>query len=335
MMEKLSGIYGHSNTSERLASVAKSGKLFNSYVFEGAKGCGKKTTADLFCAAVMCKNKEKNLPCGECDACRKVFSHNHPDVIYVKRDDGKKTIGVDNIRENVVNNVYIKPMLADKKIFVITDGGDLTEQSQNALLKILEEPPEYASFIIITENAGFLLQTVRSRSVVLSFLPVADSVTQKVLFEKTNGKYSENEIRFASRFARGVPGKGLEILENEDFTRLYNETVKKMIALFDKKNTVSDFEKFLNDEKEKVDLVIDFMITFVRDCILTEKGCENLVVCENYLADIKKVCESVSAKTLTRLSELILEYNERLKYNAAFVSATMDMLLNMREQIKA
>jgi len=335
MMEKLSGIYGHSNVSERLAQAAKSGKLFNSYVFEGAKGCGKKTTADLFCAAVMCKNKEKNLPCGECDACRKVFSHNHPDVIYVKRDDGKKTIGVDNIRENVVNNVYIKPMLADKKIFVITDGSDLTEQSQNALLKILEEPPEYASFIIITENAGFLLQTVRSRSVVLSFLPVADSVTQKVLFEKTNGKYSENEIRFASRFARGVPGKGLEILENEDFTRLYNETVKKMIALFDKKNTVSDFEKFLNDEKEKVDLVIDFMITFVRDCILAKKGCENLVVCENYLVDIKKVCESVSTKTLARLSELILEYNERLKYNAAFVSATMDMLLNMREQIKA
>lgn len=334
-MEKLSGIYGHSNVSERLAQVAKSGKLFNSYVFEGAKGCGKKTTADLFCAAVMCKNKEKNLPCGECDACRKVFSHNHPDVIYVKRDDGKKTIGVDNIRENVVNNVYIKPMLADKKIFVITDGSDLTEQSQNALLKILEEPPEYASFIIITENAGFLLQTVRSRSVVLSFLPVADSVTQKVLFEKTNGKYSENEIRFASRFARGVPGKALEILENEDFTRLYNETVKKMIALFGKKNTVSDFEKYLNDEKEKVDLVIDFMITFVRDCILAKKGCENLVVCENYLVDIKKVCESVSTKTLAKLSELILEYNERLKYNAAFVSATMDMLLNMREQIKA
>ena len=335
MMEKLEGIYGHLLVSERLAHSAKSGNLFNSYVFEGTKGCGKKTTADLFCAAVMCKNKEKNLPCGECDACRKVFSHNHPDVIYVGRDEGKKTIGVDSVREKIVNNVYIKPMLSERKIFVITDGGDLTEQSQNALLKILEEPPEYASFIIITESAGMLLQTVRSRSVIFSFLPISDELTEKILSEKTNGKYGENEIRFAARFAGGVPGKGLEILENEDFTRLYRETVKKMIALFGKKNTVSDFEKYLTDEKENINLIIDFMITFVRDAILVKKKCENLVVCENFFPDIKKIAESVSAKSFTKLSELILEYSERLKYNAAFVSATMDMLLNMRDCIKA
>ena len=334
-METLRGIYGHSFVSERLARAAKSGKLFNAYVFHGTKGCGKKTAADLFCAAVMCKNKEEKLPCGECDACRKVFSHNHPDVLYIGKDEGKKTIGVDSIRENVVNKVHIKPMLSDRKIFVIKEGESLTEQSQNALLKILEEPPEYASFIIITENEGMLLKTVLSRSVVFKFLPVSDSVTGKILALKTQGKYSENEIKFATRFARGIPGKGLEILENEDFTRLYNETAKKMLALFGKKNTVSDFERFLTEEKESVSMITDFMITFVRDCILVKTGSENLALCENYLNDIKKVCEGVSAKSLTKLSELILEYNERLKINAAFVSATMDMLLNMRDCIKA
>ena len=155
-MDSLYGSSAHSLISQRLLMAVRSGRVLNSYVFEGAAGIGKKTMAELFAAALVCEGKAGQLPCGSCPACRKVFTHNHPDVIYLEKTDGKKTIGIDAVRERILEQVYIRPLLADKKIFLITDGGALTEESQNSLLKALEEPPEYAVFIILTEKAGML-----------------------------------------------------------------------------------------------------------------------------------------------------------------------------------
>lgn len=332
-MSVLSGIYGNNLICERLYRAVKENKIFNSYIFEGARGSGRKTLAINFSAAIVCKNKQDKLPCGECDACRKVFSRNHPDVLFIEREKGKKTIGVDVIRESVINNIYIKPLVSDRKIVIIADGGSLTEQSQNALLKVLEEPPEYVSFIIITENAGKLLQTVLSRSVTISLMPVNDSVVKKVLSEKTEGNYSEQEITFAAKFARGIVGKGLEILENEEFSKIYKETAKQLFALFGKKSSVGSFEKYLTDEKENIDLIINFVLVLLRDFILIKLGRENLVICENYIYDIKKISEDVGIKELNIASELVLEYKEKLDRNAGFLSATMDMLLKLSEQL--
>lgn len=333
MMEKLYGIYGHELIRSRLYKSVKENKLFNSYVFEGKEGSGRKTTADLFAAAVVCKNKEGRLPCGECDACRKVLSHNHPDVLYVEKEKGKKTIGVDVLRESVINNVYIKPLIAEKKIIIFPNGEALTEQSQNALLKVLEEPPEYAVFIIITESAGMLLKTVLSRSVVFSFMPVGQEIVLKVLNEKLGKSFSKEEISFASKFADGIPGKALQILQNEEFSGLYKKTIAQILDFVKKKHAVCELEAFLTEEKENIDAVINFMLIFFRDCVLFMLKKEKLIICEDYLHDISVFLKSVSLKQLIAAEELVLAYKESLSRNAGFQTATADVLLRLKDAL--
>ena len=123
-------IYGNERLKERLLHTVRSGNVLNSYVFEGADGIGKKTTADIFAAALLCGERE-NAPCGQCEICAKTGSHNHPDVIYVRKKKDKATVGIDDVREQVMETVYVKPLLADRKIFIIEDGGALTAGAQN------------------------------------------------------------------------------------------------------------------------------------------------------------------------------------------------------------
>lgn len=326
-------VYGHDLIKNRLFKGVIENKLFNSYVLEGDKGSGKKTLALEFCAFIMCKNKENMVPCGECDACRKVFSFNHPDIIYVEKENGKKTIGVDVIRDSVINNIYVKPLVADRKIIVIPEAESLTEQSQNALLKVLEEPPEYVSFILTVQKASMLLQTVLSRSVVFSLMPVSEDVVLKILKEKTNGKFLDTELSFATSFAGGVPGKGLEILENEDFSRLYAETGKHLFSLFGKKSAVSAIEKYLTDEKDNIDIIIDFILILLRDALLVKLGQENLVISKNNIFELRKNSAKVTEKNLVKSSEIVLDYKEKLRRNAGFLSASLDMLLKLSDEL--
>ena len=326
-------VYGHDLIKNRLFKGVIENKLFNSYVLEGDKGSGKKTLALEFCAFIMCKNKENMVPCGECDACRKVFSFNHPDIIYVEKENGKKTIGVDVIRDSVINNIYVKPLVADRKIIVIPEAESLTEQSQNALLKVLEEPPDYVSFILTVQKASMLLQTVLSRSVVFSLMPVSEDVVLKILKEKTNGKFLDTELSFATSFAGGVPGKGLEILENEDFSRLYAETGKHLFSLFGKKSAVSAIEKYLTDEKDNIDIIIDFILILLRDALLVKLGQENLVISKNNIFELRKNSAKVTEKNLVKSSEIVLDYKEKLRRNAGFLSASLDMLLKLSDEL--
>lgn len=333
-MNKLSGVYGHDLIRERLFISAKSGKLLNSYIFEGAKGSGKKTLADIFAASILCKSKEENLPCKTCDACQKVFSHNHPDVLYITKDEGKKSIGVSNIRDNVISNVYIKPLISDKKLVIIKDGECLSEQAQNALLKVLEEPPEYLSFIIITESADALLKTVLSRSVVFPFMPLSSDLVEKILRSKKGAEASDEEIRFAVSFSQGIPGRGLEILENEDFSRLYTDTTKKMLDFLSGRCGMVEIEKHLAQEKENVDLVIEFMQAILRDVMLTRLGKKELVISKKYNLMIENVAKKLSISSISRMIETVLEYKERLDVNAGFLAVSADMLLKLSNYIK-
>ncbi|HHU21820.1 MAG TPA: hypothetical protein GXZ52_00100 [Clostridiales bacterium] len=134
-------------------------------------------------AAIVCSNAGER-PCGLCRHCRKAASDIHPDVITVQKetdDKGKqrREIYVGQIR-NIIADAQVLPNEAEKKVYIIRDAGDMNVPAQNAMLKILEEPPAAAVFILCTDNAGSLLDTVRSRCVELSLnndAPAADEET--------------------------------------------------------------------------------------------------------------------------------------------------------------
>ena len=140
--------------------------------------------ANLFSMSLKCQNREENGDaCGKCQSCRQAVSGNQPDIIRVTHEK-PNTISVDDIREQVNNDIVIKPYSSKYKIYIIPDADMMSVQAQNALLKTIEEPPEYAVIMLLTENAEILLPTIRSRCVMIKLRNSKVQRVQKCLMEQ-------------------------------------------------------------------------------------------------------------------------------------------------------
>jgi DNA polymerase-3 subunit delta' len=165
-------LLGNDRLKQNLAESLAKGHISHFYLISGPEGSGKHTLVRLLSAAILCKDSRK--PCLRCSACRKVLSGNHPDFITVD-DPDKKIVPVDLVRQARAD-IYVRPNEADRKIYLFPRGHNMELPSQNALLKVLEEPPEYGVFLLLTENAEKLLPTVRSRCMELPLLPLSEEI---------------------------------------------------------------------------------------------------------------------------------------------------------------
>ena len=173
---EFAGFLGNTALKQRLSMSFQAGRTSHCYLLCGPEGSGNRTLARILSAALQCEGH--SAPCGRCGPCRKVFANIHPDVITID-DPEKKTVSVDLIRQ-LQADAYIRPNEGAKKIYLIPRSQDMTDNAQNALLKLIEEPPSYAVFLLLTDNAEKLLPTVRSRAVELRMEPVprAEAMTQ-------------------------------------------------------------------------------------------------------------------------------------------------------------
>ena len=144
-------------------------RIGQSYIFEGAKGTDRQDMALSLAAALLCKGKEgQSRPCKTCHSCSLMESRNHPDCITVTHEK-PSTVSVKDIREQVIDDIDIRPYYGGRKIYIIPDAEMMSPGAQNALLKTIEEPPDYAVVILIVTDAALLLETIRSRCMILSF----------------------------------------------------------------------------------------------------------------------------------------------------------------------
>ncbi|MDR0314341.1 MAG: hypothetical protein LBH71_00120 [Oscillospiraceae bacterium] len=150
----------------RLSSLIDEGKLPHAIILDGGTDSSRDEIARYIALSLMCKSTGKR-PCGECVSCKKIMLKSHPDLITIEAEDKKKTISVDIVRQ-MRDDAYILPNESDSKIYIIPKADTMLAYAQNALLKILEEPPEYTLFILMCDYHTFLLPTVISRSVVFN-----------------------------------------------------------------------------------------------------------------------------------------------------------------------
>ena len=201
---------GNEELKARLSAAAAAGKLSHGYLICGPEGSGKRTFARLLAAAMQCTDG-RETPCGVCPACRKVFSGQHPDVITVD-DEAKKNLSVELIR-GARADVFLRPNEGRRKIYLIPRAQDLGLAGQNALLKILEEPPDYAAFLLLTTNAEKLLPTIRSRCAELRLCPVDERTALDFLARRSPGRTDE-ALRAAYLRAGGFLGQALAHLDD-------------------------------------------------------------------------------------------------------------------------
>ena len=193
-------LLGNERLKENLRSSIGRGRISHFYLISGPVGSGKHTLARLLAAAILCRSPQEK-PCGTCPACRKVLGAGHPDFITID-DPEKKTVPVDLVRQ-ARSDMYIRPNEADHKIYLFPRGQDMAEPSQNALLKILEEPPAYGVFILLTENPEKLLPTVRSRCTELHLTALPETLLRQILqrqFPEADGEAIQSAITRSGGF---------------------------------------------------------------------------------------------------------------------------------------
>ena len=166
MAEIFPTLIGNRALKDTLGADIRSGKAAHAYILSGPAGCGKHTAARLICAAIACTDRDGDLPCGKCSQCHKMLTDISADMRYIRREDNRATIGVEQIR-TIKDELYVTPNDGDCKFYIIEDAQTMTPQAQNALLLSLEEPPEFVTFLLLTTDPAALLETIRSRAPVI------------------------------------------------------------------------------------------------------------------------------------------------------------------------
>lgn len=199
------GFLGNDGLKNRLSAAQRGKGLSHCYILVGPQGSGKKTLAKIMAAAMECTGKG-DQPCGVCPDCHKIFGGGHPDVITV--DSDKATVPISVIRQ-MQADAYIKPNEGRRKIYLIPRAQEMQAPAQNALLKLLEEPPSYCTFLLMTDNPEKILTTVRSRSVELTLNPLPDNLLRQALQEHSQ---DPEAIALAMEQSQGYLGSAVAAL---------------------------------------------------------------------------------------------------------------------------
>lgn len=319
-------IRGNTPLVEQLRRSAASGRSSHAYLFLGGAGAGKRLIANTFSKALQCEGEKR--PCDSCKSCH-AFNHgNHPDVIYFQPLKNGKTYTIEDVREQLLETVDLKPFQYEKKIYIIEKADTLNIQSQNALLKTLEEPPAHVVFLLLAERAEAFLPTILSRVVVMKIRPLSAETIADYLMQA--GHLAE-ESHILSAYAQGRIGQALELVEDEGFREMRQDILGKLEAL----PSMSEGEAYLlakDLEGYKNDLrFLDIMELWYRD-LLTAKSLRE----EGYLIQRDKKdaifrAAKEPAALLAKKAAAVRTARMRLAQNANFRLTMEVMLMDLKE----
>lgn len=322
-------IIGHDKVKDHLRKAIEYHKVSHAYILSGEEGMGKKTLANAFAMTLLCERSEKE-PCMQCHACKQMMSGNHPDVIRVTHEK-PGSIGVDDIRMQINDTIYIKPYSSSYKIYLVDEAEKMTPQAQNALLKTIEEPPVYVVIMLMTTNQELFLPTILSRCIQLKLRPLKDTQVSDYLKEAM-GVPEEKADVFAA-FARGNLGKAIHLASSEEFGLLYRQILNLLKNL--KEMDISmllDSIKKLQEDQLDLHECLDFMQLWYRDILMFKvtKDINTLVFKEEY-AKVSSLCQTSSYEGLELILNAIEKAKTRLDANVNADLALELMLLTMKE----
>ncbi|MBP5158941.1 MAG: DNA polymerase III subunit delta' [Lachnospiraceae bacterium] len=327
-MKRFGDIIGHEKIIDYFRNAVKSGQIGHAYILEGEKGSGKKTLADAFAQALLCETKTED-GCGTCVSCMQVQSGNHPDVIHVR--PAKTRYSVEEIR-TLNGDIYIKPYSSAYKIYVIEDAGTMNDAAQNAFLKTIEEPPEYAVLLLLAENKGTFLQTILSRCVKLSLKPVPKEEIRDFLVREYGTTAGHADL--AATFCGGNVGRAIWYATSDDFEEVREQVIHLLKFLDDMPfDEVLESVSTLAGRKDRVDEFLDLCMMWFRDVILY-KATKNLngIAFREEIGAISAQASTRSFETIGRVIDSFDKARLRLKANVSFDIAMELLILALKEK---
>ena len=306
-------IIGQEFAKKYLTNSINKNKVSHAYLFEGMNGVGKKTLAKEFAKTLIKVDKLENSP------------------DYISIEPEGSSIKIAQIRK-LQTDVLVKPH-SDYKIYIINKAEKMTVESQNALLKTLEEPPAYVIIILITSNKNSLLDTIKSRCEIIKFLPVSFIQTKKYLEDMG---IEERKASILATFSRGSISKALELSESADFM-LMREDIQNNIQTLLEKNIVeilelpSKYDKY----KDNIIQVLDMMINYFRDIMMLKENIgKDMIINIDKITYVQNMSKKINYSQVSKIIDIIEETKKKLKSNCNFNLSIQVMALNIYEVIK-
>ena len=329
-MANFKDIIGQESIKKHLQTAIKTGNLSHAYIINGEYGSGRQTIASALAKTIQCQSKTDDTDaCGVCTSCKQAESHNHPDIKYITHD--KTSISVNDIREQLNNDISIKPYGSEYKIYIIPDANKMTEQAQNALLKTIEEPPVYAIIILLTENCDSLLPTIRSRCVTLTMNPVEKDKICTYLENKF--QLEPEQAQIAANYCQGNIGKAIRFASSSDFIEMKNQVLKllKNLDSMDIASIIDTIKEF-STHKNDINDYLDLMLLWYRDVLMFKvtKDANLLLYSDEYSA----ISEQATKRDYENIENIIAAIDKakvRLKANVNFDVTIELMILAMKD----
>ena len=306
-------ILGQEFAKKYITNSIRNNKINHAYMFEGIDGIGKNLFAkELGKILINIDNAESS-----------------PD--YITIEPTGSSIKIAQIRE-LQSDIIIKPH-SNYKIYVINKAQKMTVESQNALLKTLEEPPEYAIIILITNNKESLLPTIKSRCEIIKFLPISIMELKKYLMDRG---VDEKRALLLANFSRGSIEKALELSESSDFTMMRDDIQNYIQHILDKNmieilNIQSDMDKY----KDKITAVLDMMINYFRDMMMCMGNVDkDMIINGDRITFIQNMSKKITYSQVSKIIDIIEETKRKMRSNCNFNVSVQVMALNIYEVIK-
>lgn len=328
-MSEYNKILGHENIISQLKNAIKSDKVSHAYIFNGEDGSGKNMLAKAFAEALLCE-KGGIEGCGECHYCRQFATGNNPDFVKVTHEK-PTSIGVEDVREQLVEDILIKPYNGRYKVYIIDEAEKMTVQAQNAILKTVEEPPAYSVIIFLTNNVEVFLPTIISRCIIFNLRPLRESTIMEYLISQF--KIPEYEAKICASYAQGKLGKAIRLATSDEFSEIKNEALKlvKNVYSYDIGDLI-DAVKRITEYKISVTEYIDLLEMWYRDVLLFKVTKDpNSLIFADEINSIRKQASKSSYEGLEKIQHGLEVAKARLKANVNFELAIELMLLNIKE----
>lgn len=322
------GIIGHEQTIDFLQNAIETNKVHHAYIFEGEDYAGKTLLARAFAMSLQCEEGGVS-PCGNCHSCKQCLTENQPDIIWLNHEK-PNSIGVDDIRK-MNNDITIKPYSSRYKIYIVREAEKMTDQAQNAMLKTIEEPPEYAIIILLTNNYDSFLQTIKSRCVRVTLNPVANDLVVKYLMEEKG--IVEYQAKICAAFAQGNVGKAIKLATSEEFNQIKDEALRLV-------KNVKKMEKFeviyllnnMTEYKVSINDFLDIIMVWYRDVLLFKATNDaNGLVFKEEVTDIINQAQMSSYQGIEEILKAIEKAKVRIKANVNFDLLVELLFLTLKE----
>lgn len=321
-------ILGREGLIEYMTEAAAKEEFSHAYIFEGEKGMGKLFIAKEFAKLIL--NVGRKTDEERQIVNKQVENGNSPDIIYIEPDK-PTAISVEEIRTKLVGTTDIFPY-GNYKVYIVKEAEKMNEQAQNALLKTIEEPPEYVIIILLSANKERLLPTIRSRCVTVDIKPIDPKEIKTFLIE--NHGIVDYVAETAAKFSAGNVGRAVRYACDDDFLEMKNVVVR-ILRNLDKDSISDEIEAIINLEgyKKEIKDCIELMILWFRDLlVLKATGDANRVL---FREEYKYLNEQIAKREYSSIERAILSMEKtkkRLDANVRFDTALEIMFMYMKDK---